>query len=83
MTARKEADGVADVFISYHEQSAGDIAAKIAAALEEAGISCWYAKRDIPAGGRFCPLHTAPTDAPRTSPLVTVVYSPDALQQRR
>ena len=24
-----------------------------------------------------------PTDAPRTSPLVTVVYSPDALQQRR
>ena len=44
---------MADVFISYHEQSAGDIAAKIAAALEEAGISCWYAKRDIPAGGDF------------------------------
>ena len=44
---------MADVFISYHEQSAGDIAAKIADALEEAGISCWYAKRDIPPGGDF------------------------------
>ena len=44
---------MADVFISYHEQSAGDIAAKIAVALEEAGISCWYAKRDLPAGGDF------------------------------
>ena len=44
---------MADVFISYHEKSAGELAAQIAAALESAGISCWYAKRDIPPGGAF------------------------------
>lgn len=44
---------MADVFISYHEQSAGKLAAQIADALESAGISCWYAKRDIPPGGDF------------------------------
>ena len=38
---------MADVFISYHEKSAGDIAAKIADALENAGISCWYAEQDL------------------------------------
>ena len=38
---------MADVFISYHEASAGDIAAKIADALKEAGISCWYAEQDL------------------------------------
>ena len=35
-----------DVFISYHTDSAGDQVRKIAAALEGAGISCWYAPRD-------------------------------------
>ena len=44
---------MADVFISYHEKSAGELAAQIADALESAGISCWYAKRDIPPGGDF------------------------------
>ena len=44
---------MADVFISYHAKSAGELAAQIAAALESAGISCWYAKRDIPPGGDF------------------------------
>ena len=44
---------MADVFSSYHEKSAGEIAAKIADALESVGISCWYAKRDIPSGGDF------------------------------
>ena len=39
---------MADVFISYHEQSAGDIAFRIADALESAGISCWLAKRNMP-----------------------------------
>ena len=44
---------MADVFISYHEQSAGELVAKIADALENVGIFCWYAKRDIPPGGNF------------------------------
>ena len=44
---------MADVFISYHESSAGGLAAQIADTLEASGISCWYAKRDIPTGGDF------------------------------
>ena len=39
-----------EVFISYHMDSSTDIVEKISAALEGAGISSWYAKRDI-AGG--------------------------------
>ena len=35
-----------DVFISYHTSTAADQVRKIAAALEGAGISCWYAPRD-------------------------------------
>ena len=53
MTARKEWETVADVFISYHHDSAEKLVEQIAAALEKAGISCWYAKRDIPPGGDF------------------------------
>ncbi len=44
---------MADVFISYHESSAGGLAAQIADTLEASGISCWYAKRDIPTGADF------------------------------
>ena len=44
---------MADVFISYHDKTNGDRAEKIAATLESAGISCWYARRDVPAGGDF------------------------------
>lgn len=44
---------MADVFISYHAKSAGKLVEQIVDALESAGISCWYAKRDIPAGGDF------------------------------
>ena len=44
---------MAEVFISYHESSAGGLAAQIADTLEASGISCWYAKRDIPTGGDF------------------------------
>ena len=36
-----------EVFISYHTQSAGDAVRKICAALEGAGISCWYAPRNV------------------------------------
>lgn len=38
---------MADVFISYHEGSAGELVQQIAAALDRVGISCWYANRDI------------------------------------
>ena len=38
---------MADVFISYHEKSAGELVAQIAAELEKAQISCWYAGRDL------------------------------------
>lgn len=38
---------MADVFISYHEKSAGELVRKIADELEQGGISCWYAQRDM------------------------------------
>ena len=38
---------MADVFISYHEESAGKIVRQIAATLGKFGISCWYAGRDL------------------------------------
>ena len=38
---------MADVFISYHMKSAGELAQQIADALETVGISCWYANRDM------------------------------------
>ena len=38
---------MADVFIAYHEKSAGMIARKIADTLEKNGVSCWYAERDM------------------------------------
>ncbi|MBR4211235.1 MAG: leucine-rich repeat protein [Oscillibacter sp.] len=44
---------MADVFISYHEASAGELAEGIADRLDEAGISCWCARRDMPLGGNF------------------------------
>ena len=44
---------MADVFISYHEKSAGELAQRIANALDAAGISCWCARRDMPPGGNF------------------------------
>ena len=44
---------MADVFISYSEKSAGNLASRIADALENAGISCWYARRDMPIGSVF------------------------------
>lgn len=36
-----------EVFISYHTATGGDAVRKICAALEGAGISCWYAPRDV------------------------------------
>lgn len=37
----------AEVFISYHTNSSKDTTEKICAALEGAGISCWYAPRNV------------------------------------
>ena len=42
-----------EVFISYHEASAGELVRELADRLEGAGISCWYAGRDMPIGGDF------------------------------
>lgn len=47
------AEEIREVFISYHEKSAGKLAEELADALESAGISCWYAKRDLPPGDDF------------------------------
>ena len=44
---------MADVFISYHEESAGELAEQIADALDDAGISAWCARRDMALGGNF------------------------------
>lgn len=44
---------MADVFISYREKSAGELAEQIADALDAAGISCWCARRDMLPGSDF------------------------------
>ena len=44
---------MADVFISYQEENAGELAEQMADALDGAGISCWCARRDLPFGGDF------------------------------
>ena len=44
---------MADVFISYHEKTEGEIAANLAKAMQRGGISCWYAKRDVTTGRDF------------------------------
>lgn len=36
-----------DVFISYHTESAKDRVIQICKALENVGVSCWYAPRDV------------------------------------
>lgn len=36
-----------DVFISYHTDSSRETVERVCAALENAGISCWYAPRDV------------------------------------
>lgn len=53
LKAGEGARDVSEVFVSYHEASAGELAQTIADKLEEAGISCWCARRDMPFGGDF------------------------------
>ena len=53
---------MADVFISYHEASAGELAEEIADRLEDAGISCWCARRNLPFGGDFARVIPAQID---------------------
>ena len=36
-----------DVFISYHTKSSAEVVTQVCAALEAAGISCWYAPRNV------------------------------------
>ncbi|MBQ9618727.1 MAG: toll/interleukin-1 receptor domain-containing protein, partial [Oscillibacter sp.] len=44
---------MAEVFISYHEASAGLLAEEIAGRLDKAGITSWCARRDMPPGADF------------------------------
>ena len=44
---------MADVFISYHMKSAGEVVRQIAEALERDGVSCWYADNDMELGVAF------------------------------
>ena len=45
---------MAEVFISYHDEDGmGELAEKIADRLDEVGISCWCARRDMPFGEDF------------------------------
>lgn len=44
---------MADVFISYHMATAGETVRKIATALEQRGLSCWYAEKDTLPGIQF------------------------------
>ena len=44
---------MADIFISYHENSTGNLVQRIAKLLEAKEITCWYAKRNLPYGGDF------------------------------
>ena len=41
---------MADVFVSYHMKSAGEVVRRIVETLELDGISCWYAGRDMEIG---------------------------------
>ena len=52
---------MADVFISYHTDSGLATVREIAAALESAGVSCWYADRDVK-GGDFAERITQAID---------------------
>ena len=39
--------GNAEVFISYHTKTGGDVVHKIVSILEKRGITCWYAPRNV------------------------------------
>jgi DNA-directed RNA polymerase subunit N (RpoN/RPB10) len=70
---------MADVFISYHEKSAGELAERIADALDAAGISSWCARRDLPPGSDFADEIPAQIDACRVFLLImdeTIYDSP-------
>lgn len=61
---------MADVFISYHEKSAGELAEQIADELEAVGISSWCARRDILPGDDFADEIPAQIDACRVFLLI-------------
>ncbi|MBQ9618270.1 MAG: toll/interleukin-1 receptor domain-containing protein [Oscillibacter sp.] len=56
---------MAEVFISYHEASAGALAGEIAGRLDKAGISSWCARRDMPPGADFADEIPSQIDACR------------------
>lgn len=71
---------MADVFMSYHVQSASEIVREIVAELEarEIGtgsarrkISCWYSERDVPPGELF--THIVPPEIKKCNIFLPVV----------
>ena len=70
---------MADVFIAYHEKSAGIIARKIADTLEKNGVSCWYAERDINPGSDFAGVITR---AIRDCKIFLIVFNQEACNSR-
>lgn len=70
---------MADIFISYHENSAGNLVQRIAKLLEAKEITCWYAKRNLHYGGDFS------NDIPReidTCKLFLLVLNEKACQSK-
>ena len=67
-----------DVFVSYSTKDKG-IADALVRHLEEHGVACWIAPRDIPSGMEYADLVV---DAIETSKLVLVLFS-DAAQNSR
>jgi hypothetical protein len=61
-----------DVFISYAVEDK-EVADKVCRALEEAGVRCWIAPRDVPVGADY---EEAIVDAIAASPILILVLSP-------
>ncbi len=67
------------VFISYSSKD-GQVAGMVRAALEQAGIGCWIAPRDIPPGGVWADAIVGALDA---ATLVVVIFSAHANQSEQ
>lgn len=69
---------MADVFISYHVKSAGEIVKQIASALNSVGISCWYAPKDFYAKNSLGKI----TREIRECKVFLLILNQDALKSR-
>lgn len=69
---------MADVFISYPIDSAAEVVKRIADALKMAGISCWYANRDIYEGNYVGQI----TRAIRECKVFLLILNQEAMQSQ-